>query len=140
MLGIVTRSVNEFLYKAFRYRLYEYDLAPVLNLIFDNLFLGKGASRRSTMAMVYSYRLLVQTAIVSGTVRSQFATQVLTWGCNPQFGTNGRSYGVEMGPRVARRSLYRFHIVTWANISPFSPFAPTCHGLTDTKTLTDRRN
>jgi len=37
-------------------------------------------------AIVCFHRLSIQTAVVSGTVWPQFAMQVLTGGCDPQFG------------------------------------------------------
>jgi len=36
--------------------------------------------------MVCSHRLSIQTTVVSGTVWPQFVMQVLTGGCEPQFG------------------------------------------------------
>jgi len=45
-----------------------------------------------------SHRLSIQTTFVSGTVWPQFAMQVLTGGCQPQFGGRGGRIGSEMAP------------------------------------------
>jgi len=43
--------------------------------------------------MACSYRLSIQTTVVSGTVCPQFATQVLTGGCEPTVGVGGVVWG-----------------------------------------------
>ena len=48
--------------------------------------------------MVCSQRLSIQTTVVSGTVWPQFAMQVLTEGCEPQFVGRGGHMGWRLVP------------------------------------------
>ena len=56
----------------------------------------------SDRVMVCSHRLSIQTTVVSGTVWPQFAMQVLTGGCEPQFGGRGGRTGWRWVPWVAQ--------------------------------------
>ena len=47
--------------------------------------------------LVSSYRLSIQTTLVSGTVWPQFAMEVLTGGCQPPVWGKGWSYDVRDG-------------------------------------------
>jgi len=93
--GGVTWGVSEFL-QVVCTKLLDicYHFAAVLILIFFTAPSWKGMPlgvNDGTVggATVCSHRLSVQTIMVSGTVWPQFAKQVLTTGCNSQFGGKG---------------------------------------------------
>ena len=71
----------------------------MFNSFFDYPNFGEtGAPRGSTMiALGREVILSIQTTLVSGTVWPQFVMQVLTGGCQPQFGGKQWSYGVGDG-------------------------------------------
>ena len=85
--------------------------------------------------MVCSHRLSIKATVVSGTVWPQFARQVLTEGCEPQFAGRGGLRELEMGPPgmgpMSRPvvTFYRFPKVTTGSYRFCS--APTCHGQTE---------
>ena len=81
-----------------------YGFAVVFNFLITQIF-GKGVIvwcrlwyRWVIRELVSSHRLSIQTTtLISGNVWPQFAMQVLTGGCQPQFGGKGWSYGVGDG-------------------------------------------
>ena len=88
--------------------------------------------------MVSSYRLLMQTTVVSGTVWPQFTMQVLTGGCEPPVWGRGGRRGLISFQNSPVVISYRLpYLFTY-----LSPFSQCCRLKTDIRTngRTDGRN